>query len=236
MHRRQCPTINIVAVCDQDKRRRDEVIGVLEGSTGTHPKSYADMRDALDDPDVEAVDIVLPTWLHHRAIIEAVSARKHVLVEKPLGITIKACDLVHAAARATNVVVAVAENYRRIPGNRAIGQLVRSGELGRALYMVVRNISQPPASMMIAGCATPTPGWYHDPYKGGAYQALEMGVHEADLIRYWFGDVDAVTADIAGLDTPSVSGAAETLGAQETLFAALRLQSGFLAQLRQLGQ
>jgi predicted dehydrogenase len=227
MHRRGCRIVDVVAVCDSDAARRATVTAMLATATGEVPAGYADIDGALEDPAVEAVDIVLPTWLHHMVVVEALSAGKHVLVEKPLGITVRACDLIAQAAEQTKLVVAVAENYRRIPGNRAIGHLVRSGALGELHHMTVRNISEPPVAMDISGSRTEVPRWYHDPVRGGAYQALEMGVHEADLIRYWFGDVLSVSAEFSGLSTVE----ARPGQARDSLFASLRHRSGLVSQL-----
>ncbi len=98
MHALGCRPVEIVAVCDADEERRDAIASLIAKASGRAPRQYADYRTVLDQADIDAVDIVLPTSLHHTAILAAIDAGKHVLVEKPLALTVSACDLIVDAA------------------------------------------------------------------------------------------------------------------------------------------
>ena len=131
----------IVAICDADATRRSRIAALLESRCGLRPEEFAEAPALLTHPGVEAVQIVLPTSLHHKMVLAALEAGKHVLVEKPMALTVAACDQIVMAAQQGDRVVAVAENYRRIPANRAMGALIRSGSLGPSEAMFVRNFA-----------------------------------------------------------------------------------------------
>ncbi|MFO7309872.1 MAG: Gfo/Idh/MocA family oxidoreductase [Pseudomonadota bacterium] len=194
MHQRGCRAVEIVAVCDLDAARRAPIVAMIHEACGKAPAEYETLAALLDDPGVEAVDIVLPTSLHHTAILAALEAGKHVQVEKPLALTVSACDLIVAAAARANRVVAVAENYRRIASNRAIGGLIRAGAFGPLDAMFVRNLASPEPPVQPGGKPVESPLWYRDRTRAGGYHVLEMGVHEADLQHFWFGPVKTVQA------------------------------------------
>lgn len=188
--------VEIAAICDADEGRRAKVAALISAAGGKPPRAYSNVEALLADAAVAAVDIVLPTALHHTMILTALAAGKHVLVEKPLALTVAACDLVVAAAERANRIVAVAENYRRITSNRAFGQLVASGALGRPETMLVTNFSPAQTEIMVGSERVGAPAWYRDRRQGGGYLVLEMGVHEVDLQRCWFGDIESVSAEV----------------------------------------
>ena len=99
-----------------------------------------DYRAALADPAVDAVDICLPHYLHAKVAIDALTAGKHVLVEKPLAHSLAAADKMIEAAADTNRVLMVAENVRFDPALTEVQRLVDTGAIGRiALLRVTRE-------------------------------------------------------------------------------------------------
>src|SRR5258708_12655818 len=82
------------------------------------PKTaYARYEDLLADPEVEAVIIGIGDQLHGPAAIQAIEAGKHVLVEKPLGVSVEECNqLVNAKKAAPNLIVRVGSMKRFDPG------------------------------------------------------------------------------------------------------------------------
>lgn len=225
MQAKGCRAAEIVAVCDADADRRAEVSALVEANDCPRPREFAHVANLLCDARVEAVDIVLPTSLHHAMVIAALDAEKHVLVEKPLALTVAACDLVVAAAARAHRVVAVAENYRRITSNRAIGHLVRSGAFGRLDAMHVTSIAARELDVIVGGKRVAPPAWYRDLRRGGGYLVLEMGVHEADLQQSWFGDIESVSAEV------STFGDGDAYASEDLLQARFRFASGFTSHL-----
>ena len=228
MHALGGRAVEIVAICDTDPARRAEIAALIEAACGRRPEEFAEVPALLDCPAVEAVDIVLPTSLHHLTILAALAAGKHVLVEKPLALTVAACTLVVEAAAQSGRVVAVAENFRRIPANRAFGALVRAGAFGPLDVMFVRNFAAPEPPFRPGEAPVCSPDWYRDRSRAGGYHVLEMGVHEADLQGYWFGPVETVTAETRVFPRP---GAPRPDASEDMLTAALHFAGGFTSTL-----
>lgn len=223
-----CRPVIIAALCDSDETRRAALAERIARQTGTAPLQFSEIERLLECKDIDAVDIVLPTFHHHTVILAALSAGKHVLVEKPMALTVKACDLVVEAAERSGLVVAIAENYRRIPGNRALKAAIDSGSLGPLNTMLVRTITSPALEMNVGDNHLKPPTWYRDKTRAGGYLVLEMGVHEADLQEFWFGNVESVAA------TTQVFGDSDDVSPvpNEDLFTAqLTFKSGFSSQL-----
>ena len=99
-------------------------------------------------------------------------------MEKPLGITIRACRRIIDAAEQSGTVLATAENYRRDPVNRMVRAVIDAGILDDPLLMIQTSLG---GNDVMA--ATP---WRHLKEKGAI--GLDMGVHYADIIRYYLGE------------------------------------------------
>src|SRR5262249_51998859 len=128
-------------------------------------------------------------------ICRALQAGKHVLVEKPLAITVKACRAVRDAAQVCGRTVAVAENFRRMVSNRALKHILDAELIGNPRYAIVEYVvdSLELFRGVISGALPQTQSWYLDPAKVGNLAMLELAVHETDLLRYWFGDAESAT-------------------------------------------
>lgn len=94
------------------------------------PRSYGSYEALLTDTDIDAVYIPLPNSLHKEWTIKAAEAGKHVLCEKPLGLTAQECLDMDEAARTNGVNLMEAFMYRFHPRTEAAIKLVRGGGLG----------------------------------------------------------------------------------------------------------
>ena len=159
----------LVGVCDQDPRRAAAAAEQFAAATQRRPRVFASLDAALDDPDVGAVDLVIPTRYHHQSALTALAAGRHVLVEKPFAITIRACRVMAAAAAGSGRVLAVAENYRRVPTHRALKSLLDQGVIGRPYVASVHTVQQ---------ALPPAPGeWFRERGLVGSLPNLEFAVH-----------------------------------------------------------
>ena len=95
----------------------------------------------LAHPDIAAVDVVTDGSSHHEVATAALAAGKHALVEKPLGITVRACRRIIDAAAQSGAVLATAENYRRDPVNRMVRAVIDAGLLGDPFLMVQTSLA-----------------------------------------------------------------------------------------------
>lgn len=123
--------VEVVAVADLLEEKRAEFMekyGV--------PRGYDTHTELLRDDDVDAVAVVLGHQLHHRLTIDACQAGKHVLVEKPMAISLQQCDEMVAAAQANNVKLMVGFSQHFYGTSVKAKEILDSGELGPIITAV----------------------------------------------------------------------------------------------------
>ena len=170
--------MELMAVCDIRRENAERVAGEVERLFGRKPLIFTDLEQMLAHPHIAAVDVVTDGSTHHHIAAAALQAGKHALVEKPLGITVRACRKIIDAAAHSGTVLATAENYRRDPVNRLALAVIDAGLLGDPFLMMQTSLG---GNDVMA--ATP---WRHRKEKGAI--GLDMGVHYADIIRYFLGN------------------------------------------------
>jgi D-xylose 1-dehydrogenase (NADP+, D-xylono-1,5-lactone-forming) len=94
------------------------------------PRAHGSYEALLADPEIDVIYNPLPNHLHAEWTIKAVEAGKHVLCEKPLGLTVDEVDAMQSAARRHGRVLAEAFMYRHHPQTLKVQELVQSGSLG----------------------------------------------------------------------------------------------------------
>ena len=163
----------VVAVCDIDEARARERAAEL-AAFGPKPRVYVDLEELLAvEDEVEAVDICALHSEHHALAETAMAAGRHVIVEKPLGITVRAARRIIDTAVATRRILAVAENYRRSPGERAINWAIRCGRIGQPRLWLWQDVGEGLGKW----------GWRNFRFHAGGGWVLDGGVHFADLFR-----------------------------------------------------
>jgi len=115
----------LVAIASRSAERARDAAGRLNISA-----AYGAYQALLDDPSIQAVYIPLPNTLHREWTIRAAQAGKHVLCEKPLGISVAECQEMIAACRQLNVLLMEAFMYRFHPRTMRVAALAREGALG----------------------------------------------------------------------------------------------------------
>ncbi len=122
---RSSPGARVVAVCDQDQasaRRAARQLRIDEW--------YTDFADMLDAKRLDVVDICTPPSMHSTLAIQAAEAGCHILVEKPMALTVDECDRMVAAAARNRVTLGVVHNELFKPVVRDATSIVRNGGIG----------------------------------------------------------------------------------------------------------
>jgi len=141
-------------------------------------------EELLARKDVDAVYIATPAHLHARQATAAAQAGKHVLCEKPLGLTVAEAEAVVAACRKAGVTLAVDFMMRFHTYHRAAMRMIDDGALGRmVLGRAQLSCWYPP----VAGA------WRQDPATGGGGSLIDMGGHCIDLLEMFLGRVRSVS-------------------------------------------
>lgn len=181
-------TIALSAVCDLRRDNAERLADDAEEILGSRPLVFDDIaRMVAAVPDLQAVDITTDARAHHHVASTAFDLGLHVLCEKPLALTIRGCNRILTAQKRSGKYLSVAENYRRDPMSRLTKALLNAGSIGQTqLFM---DISASSGNRIII-----TP-WRHKKLMGG--MLLDGGVHNADMMLYYLGDIDQVYAKIA---------------------------------------
>ncbi|MDA0708889.1 MAG: Gfo/Idh/MocA family oxidoreductase [bacterium] len=178
--------IELVALCDLSRENAELAADEAEKLLGKRPPIFTNMEKMVQDiPDLMAVDVVTDPSVHHTVVCHAFELGLHVLVEKPMAISVRACKMMMDAARRNGCKLSVAENYRRDPSSRLTRHLLDTGRIGNP-YMATLHSMRGGNEIFI------TP-WRHLKDRGGPL--VDMGVHYTDLIRYQLGDVEEVYGD-----------------------------------------
>ncbi|QJW38607.1 Gfo/Idh/MocA family oxidoreductase [Cellulosimicrobium protaetiae] len=178
--------------------------------------------DVVRHEDVDVVAVCTPSGSHARLALAALEAGKHVVVEKPLALTVGDALRVERVARERGLLVSMVSQRRFEPQHQALRRALDDGALGR-LRLVATHVP-----------------WYRDddyyaaaPWRSSTRQGggslMNQGVHNVDLLRWLCGPVESVTAQAGTLARavgPGPVAADDT--AEDTTVATLRLASGAL--------
>lgn len=129
------PGVRVVAICDVDTARMDEVLEKHFKEAAQPPRKYTDLREVLDQKDIDAVVVATPNHWHVLAAIWACQAGKDVFVEKPMSHTVWEGQQLVAAAKKYNRIIQVGTQGRSDPGLQAVRDHVSAGGLGEIQYV-----------------------------------------------------------------------------------------------------
>jgi 1,5-anhydro-D-fructose reductase (1,5-anhydro-D-mannitol-forming) len=154
------------------------------------PAVFGDWRAMLDADAVDAVLILAPVSLHHSIALDALAAGKHVLIEKPFAISVRAGRAIADEADKRGLVAGVAENLRYAAKTRALRWVLDQDLIGRSQLWLSAGIGGEWAPDRIVA-HTP---WRHRKLEGGGGPAIDLGVHLMHQIRYLMGPADQIGA------------------------------------------
>jgi predicted dehydrogenase len=171
----------LVAVCDADPARAERV------AKETGARVHASLDDVLADPDVEAVDLPLPHYLHDSAARQALAAGRHVLLEKPMAPTARECAELTAQAAAAGLAISVAENTRFVGAYLEAERLIQSGSLGEP--RLVRTLIYGSSVVL-----RDRQSWKSRAATAIGGAIFDAAPHSIYLLKWLFGEIDHVRA------------------------------------------
>ena len=152
---------------------------------------YSDFHDLCRDQSVEAIYIASPHRFHASQAVEAMEQGKHVLVEKPLALTLEECDEVIAAADRTGLHLIVGHTHAFDPNIREMHRIIESGELGRLGMILAFNYND--------FLLRPHRSDEFDSERGGGI-AFNQVAHQIEIVRLLGGRIRSVRANVGALD------------------------------------
>lgn len=125
--------VEIAYIADPDERVRAGALkAIVEKSNGaSNPKSVADIREAIEDPNVDAVSVATPNHWHSLITIWAAQAGKHVYVEKPMSHDIAEGRIAVEAQKKYGVVIQHGTQQRSSGGTAGLHEAIQSGKFGK---------------------------------------------------------------------------------------------------------
>ncbi len=201
------PGVKLVAVADIKENRAQRFAVQYDAA------AYTDYRALLDRPDVDVVNICTPSGTHAQIALDALSAGKHVLVEKPIALSLTDANKMIAAAKSAGRKLGVVLQNRYNPPMQDLKRAVAEGRLGR----------------LFLGSATVrwyrTQEYYEDDWHGtwamdgGAL--MNQSIHHIDALQWLMGRPESVFAYTATL--------AHRMEAEDVGVAVIRFHGGALA-------
>lgn len=171
-------------------------------------KSYAEYRELLADPDVDAVEVLLPHHLHVDVTVAALEAGKHVSLQKPTALSVNEVDRMIAAAKKSGKIFRVIENFHHYEPHLRAKSIIDAGEIGDPVSVRIKVVGGTP----VGGWPIPpeTSAWRSDPAKGGPPGVLFDGGHHHIAMGYFaMGEIESVHAyaDLRKVEGRQPSGA-----------------------------
>ena len=210
--------VRLTAVYDIDFQAAERAASAVGGEAA----AYDDLTEMLAKAPIDAVDICVPHDQHARIAIAAAKAGKHVLLEKPMACSLADCRAILAACDQAGVTFMVAQNLRHVPSYQGVKALVDAGKLGRPWSGVIEEFLAHGAARR----PRQNPSWYSDGLRAGGGVFITQSTHHIDLFRYFFGEIDRVSASLW------TSHPEYTNGAEDSAVATLIFENGMNVQLR----
>ena len=164
----------VVAVCDIDRPRLNEILEDREGIDG-----YIDYTRMLQRDDLQAVSIALPNYLHAPVTIEALGEGKHVLCEKPMAMNAEEAQEMKDTADEAGLTLMLHFNMRFMTTACTVQPLVEEGKLGTVYHATTTYTRRD---------GYPKPGsWFGQRTKSGGGPLIDLGVHRLDLALWLMG-------------------------------------------------
>ncbi len=186
----QHPRCDVVALCDTMPERATR--RAREWSIA--PRIYSDFKQVLDDPAVDAVELLTPTWMHAEQIVAALAAGKHVSAQKPLAISVAEADRIAAAVARASTTFRVTENFLYYPPILKAKELLDSGAIGepslvrihttRAVQITGQAMELDPDAMV----------WRRDAGRNPGGPLYDDGVHKYATAVLWIGEIGDISA------------------------------------------
>lgn len=164
--------VELVALCDSNEQRLAKV-----GERYSVTELYSNYEELLQNPKIDAVSICTWNNTHAEIAIAALKAGKHVLVEKPLCMTVEQAEAVESAVKNSGKILQVGFVRRHGDNTKLLKQFIDQDELGEIYYAkasCLRRLGNPG-------------GWFSDQSKSGGGPLIDLGVHMIDICWYLMG-------------------------------------------------
>ena len=196
----------VAALCDPARERAEQ----RAAQWGITPRIYTSYDQLLDDPDIDAVELLTPTPLHAEQSIAALEAGKHVSCQKPLARNLEEAGRIAQAVARADTFFRVTENFLYYPPLVKAKELIDSGVIGDPnmvrMRVVVTSVEAESVRLPLAPDALT---WRRDPVLNPGGLLYDEGSHKYATAMWWVGEPASVSATVTRtddymVDAPSV--------------------------------
>ncbi len=144
--------------------------------------SFTSCAELLSEADVDIVDVSAPPFTHHRDVLDALAAGKHVICEKPFALNVAQAQEMAAAASASGKATAVMHEFRWVPQRMAIKELIVNEHLTPLREIEIVQLS---TNLRAEDTSRPR-GWWFERERGGGMAGALLS-HAIDCATWWAG-------------------------------------------------
>ena len=201
----------VVAIADIDEKRAAE-----QAKTYSIEHVFTDWREMIAHPDVRAVSVCTPPFLHVEQSVAALRAGKHVLCEKPVAPTLAGIDAIAAAEREGGASFEGVFQHRVGQGAQQVRALIDDGRFGRLRFGLSETLWQRDAQYYSV--------WWRGTWEqecGGV--TMGHGIHSIDMLVWLMGEPESVVADAATVKLD--------IQVEDTMAATVRFKNGAIGQV-----
>ncbi|WP_332696035.1 Gfo/Idh/MocA family protein [Halalkalibacter lacteus] len=207
--------VEIVAVCDIVEDR------VHEFAKEYSAKAYTSYEELLTNPDVDAVSVCTPNYLHAPISIAALRAGKHVLCEKPMATSRVDAEAMIAASKENNKKLMIAHNQRFVPSHQKARKLIENGEVGKIYSFRTAFGHGGPEGWSADGKES----WFFKKEEAFIGAMGDLGVHKTDLLRFILGE------EFVEVGAFIETSAKQNADVDDTAVCVLKTESGIIGTL-----
>jgi predicted dehydrogenase len=208
---REIKGASVLAVYDPVKPRAEKIAEMA----GAQCRMYDDLDKMLAHPGVDVVSVCTPSGAHRDPAVQAARAGKHVVVEKPLEITLPRCDAIIGACNAAGTRLCAIFPSRFSTANLRLKEAIEGGRFGRL------TLGDTYVKWWRTQQYYDSGGWRGTWELDGGGALMNQAVHNVDLLYWLMGDVESIVAHTATL-------AHVRIEVEDTAVAALRFKNGAL--------
>jgi UDP-N-acetyl-2-amino-2-deoxyglucuronate dehydrogenase len=210
----EIPIARMVAIYDPVKANAEKIAAMARGQC----QICDDLKALLAQPDVDVVCICTPSGAHAEPAVQSARAGKHVVVEKPLEITLPRCDAIIKACDAAGVRLCTIFPSRFASANIRLKEAISGGRFGRL------TLGDTYVKWWRTQQYYDSGGWRGTWSLDGGGALMNQAVHNVDLLYWLMGDVESIVAQTATL-------AHSRIEVEDTAVASLRFKNGALGTI-----
>lgn len=213
--------VKIIGITDINEKRARE-LSALNGW-----KVYKTYQELLADTNIDAVSICTANQTHAQITLEALSAGKHVLCEKPMAVTLEECEQMVAEAQKHKKTLMIGQNQRLTKAHTKAHDLIKAGTIGKILtFRTVFGHGGPETWSIDPGKNV----WFFDRKKAVMGAMADLGIHKTDLIQFLLDQrIIEVTAKLSTLDKRDATG--QLIGVDDNAICIYRTNGGTIGTM-----